>query len=125
VTRRKTKKLADEAAAWRAARIAKLIAAGWISDASAIPAGAVPVDPELFRGAAWSPRTYYEIVHFSCVDCGVAQIWSVEDQLWYYESTGAVEYSIAQRCRECRRKERQRKHLARVSAGHAKPTEPS
>lgn len=122
MTRRKEKKLREQADAYRAARIAKLVAAGWISGEAEIPADAIPVDPDLINlgGSYFCPR-YFQAVHFTCSDCGAPQTWTAEDQRWYYETTGAPYYSIAKRCRECRRKEQNRKHLARVSAGHAKP----
>jgi len=121
VTRRKKKHLTQRGVADRKARVAKLIAAGWIADESAIPPNVIPVDPDRINlGGSWSPPTlrYYSDQEFACKDCGTLQTWTAEDQQWYYEVVRAPYYQTAVRCRECRKKERQRKALARIAAGH-------
>jgi hypothetical protein len=122
VTRRKDKKLKEQDAVWRKSRIDKLMARGWIKSESEIPRDAIPVDPDhinLSSGSYIHP-TYYLPIHFHCSDCGRPQTWTAEDQRWYYETTGAPIYSTAKRCRPCRKKEENRKKLARAAAGHAK-----
>ena len=114
--------LREDVTAFRAARIAKLIAVGWISSEGDIPRDAIPVDPDLINlGGSYFRPTYFQTVHFMCADCAVSQTWAAKDQQWYYETTGVPCYSAAKRCRECRKKEQNRKHLARMSAGHATP----
>lgn len=51
-------------------------------------------------------RGYYEDVPFTCVDCGEAQLWTATQQKWWYEVAKGQVYSIAKRCRACRRKRR-------------------
>jgi len=123
MTRRKDKKLKEQGAAWRKSRIDKLISRGWITSESEIPRDAIPVDPDLINlsNGPYIHPTYYRPIHFNCSDCGKPQIWTAEDQRWFYETTGAPIYATAKRCHLCRKKEQNRKKLARVAAGHAKP----
>ncbi|MCA9203194.1 MAG: zinc-ribbon domain containing protein [Planctomycetales bacterium] len=39
-----------------------------------------------------------------CVDCGKSQVWSAQQQKWYYEVAKGSLYATAIRCRECRQK---------------------
>jgi Probable zinc-ribbon domain len=48
--------------------------------------------------------TYYMDYPFSCLDCGSAEIWKAEQQKWYYEEAKGYIWSVAQRCRACRKK---------------------
>jgi hypothetical protein len=122
MTRRKDKKLKEQAAAFRKSRIDKLMALGWITSESEIPRDAIPVDPELINlGGSYDRPTHFCAVRFTCSDCGAPQKWEAEDQRWFYETTGAPFYSTAKRCRACRKREQNRKNLARIAAGHAKP----
>jgi hypothetical protein len=120
VNRRKAKQRKRVTFTKRKERIKKLLAAGWISSEAEIPADAIPVDPEKINlGGSYFRPTFFQAVQFACADCGIEQTWKAEDQRWYYETTGAPYYSLAKRCRGCRKKERARKQRARVSAGHA------
>jgi hypothetical protein len=97
-----------------------LLIKGWIWNAREIPPDAIPVDPEKISSAegSYNPPKYYKDVNFKCMDCGSLETWKAEDQQWYYESTGAPHYKTANRCRDCRNKEKDKKHKARKSAGH-------
>jgi hypothetical protein len=118
MTRRKSKQPKREPVD-RKGRITRLIAAGMISNESEIPPDAIPVEPALInRGGSYFCPIFYQDVNFLCTDCGVSQTWKADDQRWYYETTNAAYYSIAKRCRECRKKEKLRIQLARRSAGH-------
>jgi hypothetical protein len=121
VTRRKKKHLNRRAEWDRTARVNKLLAVGWIKSAAEIPSDAIPVDPDRLNVGGLDRPTHYRDLEFTCRDCGAPQTWKAEDQLWYYETTGAPFFSTAVRCRACRKKEQQRKALARISAGHATP----
>ena len=119
MTRRSSKQNQYRDASQRADRISKLIAEGWITDASDIPASAIPVDPHRINiGGSYFRPTYFDDVTFVCQDCGIDQVWKAEDQIWYYETSGAPYYSTAIRCRSCRADERTRKLEARKAAGH-------
>jgi hypothetical protein len=113
---RKQRRRGAPPASDREFRIAKLLAAGWISSADQIPRDAIPVNPDLVnhRNAWGPPKTYYQSEHFHCVDCGHPQEWLPEDQRWYYETTGAIYDIRAVRCRPCRKKEQARKNEARA-----------
>ena len=121
MTRRKKKGLAEQADSFRRLRINKLIALGWITSEAEIPEDAIPVDPYLLNlGYSWEKPTCFRAQTFRCIDCGLAQLWKAEDQQWYYETTGAYFFSTAKRCLPCRKKEQERKRLARIAAGHEK-----
>ncbi|WP_432695564.1 zinc-ribbon domain containing protein [Marinobacterium sp. YM272] len=80
----------------------------------------LPVDPSrLNMGNTYSsaPEYYYDI-EFDCQDCGVHQTWTAQQQKWWYEEVGGYFFAGAVRCRDCRAKERERKRIARLNAGH-------
>lgn len=58
-------------------------------------------------------RGYYLDVEFCCEDCGVQEVWTATQQKWWYEVAKGFAYSTATRCRNCRRKERERRNEAR------------
>jgi Probable zinc-ribbon domain len=81
--------------------------------------GTVPVNP-----ASLSPnnsygipefvkRRFYVDIPFICKHCGVPQIWTAQQQHWWYELAKGDIWTIAILCRPCRIKERERKALAR------------
>ena len=58
------------------------------------------------------PRFYVDKV-ITCRDCGAEEVWTAEDQKWWYEVAKGHMDSTAVRCRECRRKEKARRAEAR------------
>lgn len=42
-------------------------------------------------------------VPFTCIDCGKSEIWSAQQQEWYYSVAKGSLYATAVRCRECRK----------------------
>lgn len=56
---------------------------------------------------------YYLDWAFQCIGCGSSQIWTGAQQKWWHEQICGEIERIANRCRECRRKERLRKEEAR------------
>lgn len=56
---------------------------------------------------------FYVDRRFSCVDCSKIEIWTATQQKWWYEVAKGDVFTIAHRCRACRRKERERKTEAR------------
>ena len=73
------------------------------------------VDPDkLNMGNTYSsaPLFYYD-AEFDCRDCGSHEIWTAEQQKWWYEEAGGYFFATAVRCRKCRQKERDRKEGAR------------
>jgi len=61
------------------------------------------------RNNSYSPPEYYEDHKFTCRDCGVEQVWTAEQQRWWYEVARAPVQSTAIRCRTCRAKVRRQK----------------
>lgn len=75
-----------------------------------IPAGVILADlDEQAENNSYSPPLYYEDVPFVCRDCGSEEVWTAEQQKWYYEIAKGPIYAGAVRCRDCRQKERERK----------------
>ena len=59
-------------------------------------------------------REFYVDRPFRCKDCGTAQVWTATQQKWWYESAKGDVWTVAIRCRSCRRRERARKTEARA-----------
>ena len=80
----------------------------------------LPVDEsKLNMGNTYSsPPDYYYDIEFNCMDCGKAEVWTAEQQKWWYEEAGGYFFATAVRCRSCRSKERERIREARIQAGH-------
>src|SRR5258708_5949205 len=51
---------------------------------------------------SYDPPLFYEDREFACVDCGKHQVWTAEQQKWWYEVAKGSIYSGAIRCRDCR-----------------------
>ena len=58
-------------------------------------------------------RGYYVDMPFRCKDCGVNEVWTDTQQKWWYEIAHGDLWTVAVRCRACRRTERARKSKAR------------
>lgn len=73
-----------------------------------LPPGAVAAD--LKQQVPWNSYSaaplFYEDIAFKCLDCGCDQIWTAEQQKWWYEVAKGSLYTRAVRCRECRQKRR-------------------
>lgn len=54
-------------------------------------------------------RGHYLDMPFRCKGCGKEEIWTATQQKWWYENAQGDVWTIATRCRPCRRKERARK----------------
>lgn len=70
-----------------------------------MPDGAVAADQsKQVPNNSYSPSPlWYVDLPFKCVDCGSDEIWTAEQQKWYYEEAKGSLYATAIRCRECRR----------------------
>ncbi|GLS05078.1 hypothetical protein GCM10007860_22280 [Chitiniphilus shinanonensis] len=84
------------------------------------PKGAVTVDAAQlapYNSYGWPDfviRGYYVDLAFTCRDCGAHQVWTAEQQQWWYETAKGYVYSSAVRCLGCRQQRR------RALAGLAK-----
>lgn len=56
---------------------------------------------------------FYEDQPFDCVGCGKQEVWTATQQKWWYEVAKGDVNTGASRCRNCRRKERERVAEAR------------
>ncbi|QNM97754.1 zinc-ribbon domain-containing protein [Chitinimonas koreensis] len=60
----------------------------------------------------WAPafvgRGYYEDLAFTCRDCGAHQVWTAEQQQWWYETAQGDVYTTAVRCLACRQARRRK-----------------
>lgn len=57
-------------------------------------------------------RGYYVDQPFRCCDCGVDEVWTARQQKWWYEIAKGDRWTIAKRCRACRKSVRQRSEAA-------------
>ena len=75
----------------------------------------LPVDTSKIQSRSVLPPIpdYYYDKPFECADCGAHQVWTAKQQKRWYEEQGGEIESTAIRCRDCRRKERERKAKAR------------
>lgn len=72
-------------------------------DRTGIPKDAIPADlSQQAPNNSYGPPLYYRDYEFICVDCGIPQIWTAEQQKWWYEVAKGSIYSGAKRCRACR-----------------------
>ncbi len=58
-------------------------------------------------------RGHYVDIPFSCRDCGKAEVWTAQQQKWWYEVAQGGVWTTARRCRPCRRKAKEVKDRAR------------
>jgi hypothetical protein len=58
-------------------------------------------------------RGYYVDRPFTCEGCGLEEVWTAQQQKWWYETAKGYVYSGAKHCRACRRRESDRKAVAR------------
>jgi len=58
-------------------------------------------------------REFYVDRPFLCKDCRKAEVWTATQQKWWYETAKGDVWTVAIRCRPCRRRERVRKAQAR------------
>ena len=77
-----------------------------------LPPGALPADSTKLKhiNTYGSLPEYYIDYPFKCIDCGSSEIWTAEQQKWWYEDAKKHIDSFAVRCRQCRKK---RKGLGR------------
>lgn len=80
-----------------------------------LPKGAIAADlsQQVPNNSYSLPPTFYIDQPFTCKDCGAREVWTAERQKWWYEVAKGPVFSIAVRCRSCRKIERDRKAEAR------------
>ena len=70
-----------------------------------VPAGAILAKREQqARNNSYLPPLFYEDRAFTCAGCGKREVWTAEQQHWWYEVAKGPVQSTAVRCRGCRRK---------------------
>lgn len=86
-------------------RLKRLASEGRLRDGVEIPRGAVAADPsqQVPNNSYSPPPLFYVDKEFGCVDCGRREIWSAQQQKWYYEVAKGSLYATAVRCLDCRR----------------------
>lgn len=86
-----------------------------------LPPGAVAADTsqQVPINTYGSPKTFYVDVNFKCQDCGSAEIWTAEQQKWFYEVAKGSLHATAVRCRDCRNRLKDQKELQRQQMQNA------
>ena len=68
-----------------------------------MPSDGIPADlGQQAPNNSYAPPTFYRDYEFTCVDCGRREVWTAEQQKWWYEVAKGSIYSGAKRCRDCR-----------------------
>lgn len=79
-----------------------------------IPRRSIPADPsKQAPNNSYGPPLFYKDLEFTCRDCGAEEVWTAEQQQWYYEVAKQPIYGTAVRCGPCRAKIREAKELQR------------
>ena len=69
-----------------------------------LPAGALPAEVRRQRrGALDHVRYYYLDQPFECKSCGKAEVWTAEQQKFWYEDCQGDLSAVAIHCRSCRK----------------------
>lgn len=76
-----------------------------------VPTGAVVanVREQVPNNSYDPPPQWYVDKPFKCVDCGSEEVWTAEQQKWFYEVAKGSLYATAKRCRQCRHRIRDAK----------------
>ncbi|EIE1273477.1 zinc-ribbon domain containing protein [Vibrio parahaemolyticus] len=95
------------------------------------PREPVPVDKEKWGANdntyAMAPDFYYN-KYYKCCDCGKEEVWTAENQKYWYEDLGKTINSHAIRCQVCRAhilalKEEQKRHMEEMANKLKHPNE--
>ena len=70
--------------------------------ARGIPVNPAELAPYNYDSPDFVARGFYADRPFVCEKCGEPQVWTAEQQKWWYEVAKGSIYSIAKRCRACR-----------------------
>ena len=81
-----------------------------------MPDGAIAADPlkQVPNGSYDPPPLWYVDKDFVCIQCGIEETWTSEQQKWYYEEAKGSLYATAIRCRKCRMKIKEAKEIQRI-----------
>ena len=74
----------------------------------------LPVDREKLNvgNSNTSIPEYYYDMEFICRECGAPEIWTADQQKWWYEEKRGYILSTAVLCKECRRSKKSKKKKA-------------
>ena len=67
-----------------------------------------------------APKKFYVDVDFKCMDCGSEEIWTANQQKWYYEVAKGSLHATAVRCRECRNRLKEAKAIQKFQMQNSK-----
>ena len=93
----------------------RLEAQGRMVNGVEIPSGAIPADISKQTPAYFSVRYYYRDHEFTCTKCGTTEIWTAQEQKWYFEEIKAHPRSVAKYCRKCRKQRKMENDIQRRS----------
>lgn len=94
-----------------------------------MPVGAIPADWSRHQPHnSYSPLFWYEDKPQTCVDCGLAFVFTKEEQRAWYEDYRIPIFAMASRCAACRRQRRQarvsqREHMQEMARREPHPHE--
>jgi hypothetical protein len=84
-----------------------------------VPDGAIPADvgKQRLNAIGSNARPYYQDLDFECVDCGAHEVWTAEQQRWWYEVARGPLESTAIRCKACRARRKGRGGTGAAASG--------
>jgi hypothetical protein len=112
--KQRRQEIVERRAKRKTVRAARLIAANKAKLQARRPVNAVDVNEHAlahynsYGQPDFVERGFYLDVPFTCVSCGKQEIWTAHQQKWWYEVAKGPVQSTANRCRPCRRRERDR-----------------
>ncbi|MFT4558520.1 MAG: zinc-ribbon domain containing protein [Planctomycetales bacterium] len=78
------------------------------------PRKSIPADTsKQASNNSYTPPLFYKDIEFTCRDCDTEDVWTAEQQQWYYEFAKGSIYGRAIRCGPCLAKVRAAKELQR------------
>ncbi|MFO0942672.1 MAG: zinc-ribbon domain containing protein [Pirellulales bacterium] len=95
------------------------------SNPNQMPSGAMPADASLQvpNNSYHPPPRWYVDKPFTCAKCGSEEVWTAEQQKWYYEVAKGTLFATAKHCRKCRNRIREvNDEQRRKSESGKKPT---
>lgn len=93
-------------------RLKRLAEEGRLVNGVELPHGAIIADhSKQMPNDYFMKPEYYMDVEFTCKDCGSKEVWTAEQQKWYYEVAQGSLYQGAVRCRGCRNKRKDEREL--------------
>lgn len=86
-------------------RLAKLQKQGHLVKGVEVPENALAANPDAQNHhGGYSPKFYYQDIHYTCAGCGKSNVWTAQQQKRYFEVQKGNIYNVPKWCYECHAK---------------------